>query len=147
MPPIPRLGNTFDFLDEYRRLTDRVRRLELDQQGGAGQVESFIMDPITVRAWPAACACSMRITGVLAYIGSGTADITFWFVQPASLTPDPIALHTFSGASSGTVLSALETDMDFGDVVDLDIGDFYYPEITDGSGNNITAGYITSPGH
>ena len=140
--PIPRTFRAFDFLDEFKSLKDRVRRLELDQTGGAGQVESFIMDPITVRPWPAACACDMRITGVLLYIGSGSADVTFWAVIDGTLNE----VHTFSGAFDGNVYNAIEDDMDYGDEVSLGIGDFYYPEITSGSGNNITAGFITSPG-
>lgn len=141
--PIPRLGNTFDFLDEFRLLKDRVRRLELDQQGGAGQVESFITDPIREFTFPPACACSMRITGVLLYVLEGTATVDFKTVVSGWIT----VIHTFTGVSAGTVYSAIETDMDYGDVIDLDIGDFYYPEILSGSGRNISAGFITSPGH
>jgi hypothetical protein len=146
--PIPRSPNGFDFLDEFKRHDDRIRRLEL-QTNATEQVESFIMDPITVRAWPAACADYMRITGVLLFIGTGTATVDFKAVvhDTVAMTTTVVTLHTFTTASSGAVHSALDASMDYGDVLDLDIGDFYYPEITAGSGNNISAGFITSVGH
>lgn len=140
--PTPTTPLTYDFLADYHLLKDRVRRLELNTQGGAGDVKSFIMDPITVRQWPVALASNMYINGVMLYMTSGTADVTFWAVVGGTTEE----VHTFSGATAGTVYSALETDMDIGDVVNMDIGDFYYPEITTGSGNNITAAYITNPG-
>lgn len=140
---MPRTGRSFDFLDEFSLLKDRVRRLELRTTGGNAEVESFIMDPVTVRAWPVALAADMTINGVMLYIAAGFADVTFWVVSGGTQTE----IHTFIGASAGTVYSAIETDMDYGDVIELSIGDFYYPEITDGSGNNITAAYLVNPGH
>jgi hypothetical protein len=100
------------------------------------------MDPITVRAWPVALAASMTINGVLLYMVSGTADVTFWAVIGGTT----VELHTITGAVAGTVYSAIETGMDYGDVANLSIGDFYYPEITAGSGTNISAAFITNPG-
>jgi hypothetical protein len=84
----------------------------------------------------------MYIDGVMLYMTEGFADVTFWAVVLGVTTE----IHTFSGASAGTVYSAIETEMDIGDIVNLTIGDFYYPEITTGSGSNITAAYIVNPG-
>src|SRR5438034_484312 len=78
---MPRTGRSFDFLDEFSLLKDRVRRLELRSTGGNAEVESFIMDPVTVRAWPVALAADMTINGVMLYIAAGFADVTFWVVS------------------------------------------------------------------
>jgi hypothetical protein len=105
------------------------------------------MDPITVRAWPVALASDMYIDGVMLYMTDGSADVTFWIsTDDGTGLMTTTAIHTFSSASAGNVYSAIETGMDIGDIVNLSIGDFYYPEITSGSGNNITAAYIVNPG-
>ena len=140
---MPRTGRSNDFLAQYRILEDRVRRLELRQQGAAGQVESFIMDPITVRAWPPALAADMRLTGVLLWFESGSGiHVSFNAVVAGS----SIELHSFTSVGAGSVHSAVGADMDYGGELNLEIGDWFYPEITAGSGSNIVAAFITNPG-
>lgn len=139
---MPRTGRAIDFLEDYHLTKDRVRRLEMRQRGAMGQVESFIMDPVVVRSWPPALAADMRLTGVMVWIESGSVDVSF----NATIEGATTVLHTFSGISAGVVHSAISTDMDYGNEMNLEIGDWYYPTILSGFGANIVAAFITNPG-
>jgi len=142
--PIPRSAASFDFIDEFHRLQDRVRRLEMRSEGAAGIVHTFIMDPITARVWPPALAAESTINGVLLRFESGVGiDVQFWVNQDGTDIP----LHRMGiGHANLAVYSAIGTDMDFGDVMDLSPGDYFWPEVRSGSGSNISAGFILVPG-
>lgn len=135
-----------DLLHLHANLQQRVRKLEItpipEATAGGEQVESFIMDPVTVRAWPAALASKVTLTGVMAYLGSG-GPVTVRFMCRSS--GSTITLHTFTSFSAGTVRYATGGSWAYGWPIDLDVGDLYWPEITAGSGSNITAAFITEP--
>lgn len=120
------------------RHSERIRRQATKVP--AETLENFIMDPITVRAWPAAVpARSQLITGYAVNIGSGSADVSFWVLRETPITGIPNPLEIASGSfSTGLAKARLGTPCD------LEPGDLYYPEITDGSGTDITASFIVT---
>lgn len=128
-----------DFLHQQLRNNQRLRDLEISPR--TTHVESFILDPISERAFPPAIAVftESQIFGVALYHTSpGPVTVQFNAGPPGS----PTVLHTFTSAAGGTVHNALGDAMSYGPEYELEPGDVFYPEIIAGAGGGITAAFM-----
>lgn len=126
-----------DLADRFRHHDRRLQRLEVRRAARA--TENFILDPVTVRALPPAPAPPrMQVTAVFARLGSGGPIDIDMNVRQADGTI--ITLHTFTALDGDGVLAYHQLDS----ALDLQHGDMFYPEITDGTGNDLTASFVTA---
>ena len=120
-----------DFLHQHLRTGQRVRDLEITPR--TTHVESFIMDPVTVRAWPPAIAVftSSEIFGVALYHTSpGAVTVQFKAGPPGS----PVVVHAFTSAASRRRAQRARRRHDLRARVRARTRPVFYPQITAGIG-------------
>jgi len=128
-----------DFIERHLRNTQRIR--DLETRPAPSYVESFILDPVSVRAWPPAIAVfsGSTIFGVALYHTSPSAiTVAFRAGEPGSAD----LVHTFGSASNGIVHSAFGDELTYGEEYEMGSDQIFYPEITAGAGGAVTAAFM-----
>jgi hypothetical protein len=131
--------NSKDFLADFRKLKERVRRLET-RKPHVYQPENFIIDPAEVRDMPPAIASHNMLISSVAGICEGEAHVQFY-------------VYRWSPPSGSNLLMLDELDLVSTEVTRTNVayecaaGDLYYPSITSVDDDVwVSMTFLTAPG-
>jgi hypothetical protein len=129
-----------DFIDRLGIQENLSRRSRIEKP--PRNTENFIIDPVTPFAFPPAFAPPRAtLLGAMARLESGGPITVSWVLvrlDPPAGDPNPSVLHTSDIDGDGVVY------IEEFDPVDIEFGDYYYPEITSGTGNKFTGSFVVS---